>query len=89
MTPAANVRHFLIVYDAASGDVEVDDLGRDLSAAMQRYRAVDRAELERGMPRREVVLLNADSIETLKRTHSHYFNRKPFDRAFGYAAAKQ
>lgn len=67
----AEIQHFLIVYDIPSGKVEVRDFGTDYDAAQTAY-----AEVEGEMRDRDdldIVLVGADSLETVKRTHSSYF----------------
>jgi hypothetical protein len=70
---------FLIIYNRATGEVEV----REYSAE-DRARALNdrfaRELVERKSPFVEVVLLGADSLEDLKRTHSRYF-RNPAEIA--------
>lgn len=63
--------HFLLVYNIELGRlVEWKDY-TDSSEAVARY-----AELEReyaGQGKFEIVLLGANSLETIKRTHGQYF----------------
>ena len=71
----ADVHHFLITYDLSDGSVVVREFGLDYEAAVAAY-----GDLERELSddsKFEVVLLSADSIETLKRTHSSYFGTEP------------
>lgn len=66
------LRHFLLVYD----------LGAQCLVSQQQFvdgdeAAVANAALERqhkGRDDLEIVLVGADSIETIKRTHTHYFD---------------
>jgi hypothetical protein len=66
------MRYFLVVYNRSTGAVEVKDF-----AASQRERALEerfaRELTERGRSEIEVVLLGAESLAALKRTHSRYF----------------
>ena len=67
----ADIQHFLIVYDIPTGKAQVRDFGTDYDAAQAAY-----AELEGELRDRDdldIVLLGADSLETIKRTHSSYF----------------
>ena len=67
----ADIRHFLIVYDIPTGKAKVRDFGTDYDGAMEAY-----AEIEgetRGRDDLDIVLVGADSLETVKRTHSSYF----------------
>jgi hypothetical protein len=68
----ADIRHYLIVYDIPTSKGKVRDFGTDYDAAIAAYFEIegemrDRADLD-------IVLLGADSLETLKRTHSSYFD---------------
>ncbi len=68
-----DIKHFLIVYDIASANTDVRPYGTDYDAALKAY---ERAEQEaRDHADVEVVLLSADSLETIKRTHSSYFHK--------------
>lgn len=74
------LRHYLLIYDLNAGLlVEQLDLGEDGEAAAAEY---SRREAEyRGQDGFEIVLVGADSIETIRETHAHYFNGKG-DQAF-------
>jgi hypothetical protein len=68
----ADIRHFLIVYDIPTSKASVRDFGTDYDAALAAY-----AEIEgemRGRDDLDIVLVGADSLETVKRTHSSYFD---------------
>ena len=68
----ADIRHYLIVYDIPAGKAQVRDFGTDYGGAMAAY-----AEIEGEMRDRsdlDIVLVGADSLETVKRTHSSYFD---------------
>jgi len=67
----AQINHFLVVYDIANGLAHVDSFKRDYEAALVAYAEAE--ELHRHDANVEVVLLGSDSIETLERTHSSYF----------------
>jgi hypothetical protein len=66
------VHQFLLIYNAATQRlVEAMDLGSNTSDAILAY-----AECEQkysGNRDIEVVLIGSDSIETIKKTHGHYF----------------
>jgi hypothetical protein len=67
----ADIRHFLIVFDIPTGKAKVRDFGTDYDGAMEAY-----AEIEgemRGRDDLDIVLVGADSLETVRRTHSSYF----------------
>jgi hypothetical protein len=76
------IHHFLVVYDIPAHEANVDDrYGSDYDAAIAAYTQAE--ETYRGRDDVEVVLLSADSIETIKRTHSSYFStREGFERFF-------
>jgi hypothetical protein len=79
----ASINHFLVVYDIRHGLAHVDAYGRDYDAALAAYAEAE--ELHRDDGNVEVVLLGSDSIETLERTHSSYFElaEKHVDRLVG------
>lgn len=66
-----DLNHFLVVYRISLAKAEVRPFGHDYESAVNAY---NEAEAEhRETPDVEVVLLGSDSLETLKRTHSSYF----------------
>lgn len=68
-----DIKHFLVVYDIKTSEAKVQDFGTDYDAAMAAY-----AETEEQMRDRDdldIVLLSADSLATVKRTHSSYFKK--------------
>jgi hypothetical protein len=70
MTPD-EIKHFLVVFDPDSGDVEVRSFDTDYEAAQAAYAD---AEKENGLAAKlDIVLLSADSQETIEQTHSSYF----------------
>ena len=66
------MKSFLVVYDRRSGDLEIREYADDAEEQALRDR-FERELAERGRSDVEVVLFYSDSIETLKKTHSHYF----------------
>lgn len=66
-----DLRHFLVVYHIAAGHADVVQFERDYESALLAYN--DAEEKHRNDPDMEVVLLGSDSIATLERTHSSYF----------------
>jgi hypothetical protein len=70
MSPA-DIKHFLILYDIPSAHAEVRPYGTDYDAALEAYEQAERDTRDRSDV--EVVLLSADSLDTIKRTHSSYF----------------
>lgn len=77
MSPADDIKHFLVTRDVAKSTTTVVEFGTDYDAAQRAY---EEAEQEvRGRADLDVVLLGADSLETIKRTHSSYFEPNPLD----------
>jgi len=76
--------HYLLIYDIDLGHLVDTEEFTDAAKAVARY-----AELERiyaGQERFEVVLVGADSIETIKRTHGQYFDGAADPQASPYLA---
>lgn len=69
------INHFLVIYDPATGNVEVKRFGSDYDAAQAAYAKLEEASRIAGDDR-DIVLLSADSLETIKQTHSSYFGGK-------------
>ena len=66
------IKHFLVIYDPATSEVEVQRFGTDYDTAQTAYAEAERAN---GMAAKlDIVLLSADSQETIEQTHSSYFN---------------
>lgn len=70
--------YFLLIYDVPARSVEVEPFEGNVEAALDRY-AVLEAE-HRDEEAVEVVLVGADSLETVKRTHGHYFDQGAIDQ---------
>ena len=66
------IKHFLVVYDPAAEETEVRAFGTNYDAAQAAYADAERAN-EAAESALDIVLLSADSLETIKRTHSSYF----------------
>jgi hypothetical protein len=64
-------QYFILVYDLAMRHVDVHAYGDDVEEANRAYSIL---EDEHAGGKYEVVLVGADSIETIKRTHSPYFS---------------
>ena len=60
--------HWLIVYDRDRGQLLRCDKYSDASAALS-----ERFRLEQAGATEEIVVLGADSIDALRRTHGRYF----------------
>jgi adenosine deaminase len=66
------IKHFLISFDPTTGDTKVQSFDTDYDAAQSAY---SKAEQESGMESNlDIVLISADSLETIKQTHSSYFS---------------
>jgi predicted metal-dependent HD superfamily phosphohydrolase len=66
------LQHFLLVYDlGAQRLIKQQEFG-DGDEAAAAYAALERHYKDRDDL--EIVLVGADSIETIKRTHAHYFD---------------
>ncbi len=72
------IRHFLVLYDIGAASAKVQRFD-DYEEAVAAY-----SKLEEDLRDRkdvDIVLLSADSIETIRRTHSSYFEtRESFER---------
>lgn len=63
--------HYLLTYDSRTGQLGVQQFD-DPSEATAAYGEAERAHLDdREL---EIVLIGADSLETIKQTHGHYFS---------------
>ena len=67
------LRHFLLVYDLNAQRLISQRDFEDGGEAADAYAALEREY--QGQGDFEVVLVGADSIETIRRTHAHYFDR--------------
>lgn len=66
------LEHFLIIFDTRRQELrEALQLGPDADAAINAYSEYEQDY--RDEPSVEIVLIGADSIDTIRRTHSHYF----------------
>jgi hypothetical protein len=66
------IHHFLLIYSLAEHRLlDASDLGHDVSAAIARY--ADCEAKYRGQDGIEIVLIGADSLDTVRQTHPHYF----------------
>lgn len=78
-TSAEDIQHFLVVYDVLLSVAAVEEFGTDYERALEAYS--EREREHRLDPAVEVVLLGADSLDTVRKTHSSYFLR-PGEHAF-------
>jgi hypothetical protein len=63
--------YFILTYNLATREVEVDEWGADDVGAAAAYTV--REQQFQDHDDVEVVLVGADSLDTVKLTHSHYF----------------
>ncbi len=71
------ILHFLIVYNRKTDELlRFEPFGRDVNRATEEYTATEREYRDREDHEDfEIVLVGADSRETLEVTHSRYFKR--------------
>ncbi|MGP4058773.1 hypothetical protein ACTWP6_28800 [Mycobacterium sp. 4D054] len=67
-----DVVYFLLVYSFDSNQLVYQEECDDREAAIAAYDAMER-QYRGTLDRFEVVLIGADSIETVMKTHGHYF----------------
>lgn len=68
------LHHFLLIYNVKTQLlVDAKDLGVDMDAAVTAY--ADCEDRYSGNRDIEVVLIGSDSIETVMKTHGHYFGQ--------------
>ena len=66
------LEHFLIIFDPGNGETRVQSFGTNYDAAQAAYSAAENDNLaDAGL---DIVLISADSLETIEQTHSSYFN---------------
>ncbi|RJF41139.1 hypothetical protein D4740_09440 [Actinomyces sp. 2119] len=66
-----HMKQFLLIDDRDRDELIHQEFGQDVDAATTAYRA---AEIEyHDQPQMNIVLVGADSLETVKVTHSTYF----------------
>lgn len=66
------LQHFLLVYDLVAQRLIKQQEFSDGDEAATAYAALEREY--KGRDDLEIVLVGADSIETIMRTHAHYFD---------------
>lgn len=67
--------HFLLVYDRQQGKLVVQRPYTDPHEAVQAYEAMEKQH--RDDRHMEIVLVGADSLETIMLTHGNYFDAVP------------
>ncbi|GAA4325388.1 Hypothetical protein KLENKIAIHU_439 [Klenkia terrae] len=68
--------HFLLVFDHAKGELVSQEQFREAPRAADAYSAAE--QKYRDEKDLEIVLVGADSIETIQITHGQYFSASPF-----------
>ncbi|EPH06254.1 hypothetical protein HMPREF1531_00904 [Propionibacterium sp. oral taxon 192 str. F0372] len=72
MTTESDIKNFLLVYNRRTGTLEERlSFGNDADAALARYRDLEREH--RSDRSYDIVLVGADSIDSVMITHSNYF----------------
>jgi hypothetical protein len=66
-----DTKHFLITLDPATRRTDVREFGTDYDAAQTAYGEAERADSEGLL---NIVLIGADSLATIEKTHSSYFS---------------
>ncbi len=66
------MKSFLIIYNRLSGKVDVQEFAVPSEAIQARMDYEIHSK-----PGKEVVVLRSDSLDSVKRTHSHYFHTVP------------
>lgn len=74
----ADIKHFLVTRDVTRQATTVEEFSTDYDAAQHAYQEAE--QQARGRADLDVVLLSADSLDTIKRTHSSYFEPKSLDK---------
>jgi hypothetical protein len=67
--------HFLLVYDRSKQELVFEQAYSDPAEALHEYEAME--ERHRDERHMEIVLVGADSIETVKLTHGNYWTKDP------------
>ena len=67
--------HFLLVYDRSQQRLVLEQPYTDPAVALKAYEEME--ERHRHDTDKEIVLVGADSIETVRLTHGNYFDAEP------------
>jgi hypothetical protein len=76
--------HFLLVYDRHQQKLVFEKAYSNAAEALRAYE--EKEERHRGDNQMEIVLVGADSIETVRLTHGNYFDEKAEPQASPYLA---
>lgn len=77
MSPADDIKHFLVTRDVTRRKTTVVEFGTDYEVAQHAYQEAE--QQAHGRKDLDVVLFSADSLETVKLTHASYFEPKSLD----------
>ena len=69
---ASEIQHFLLIYDIPARATRVRNFGTDYDAAQAAYAQIEAETCDRDDL--DIVLVGADSLEAVRRTHSSYFH---------------
>lgn len=69
-----DIKHFLVTRDPKKQKTTVEEFGTDYKKALDAYEEAEKQAWGTGL---DVVLLGSGSLETIKRTHSSYFDEEP------------
>lgn len=68
----STIKHFLFIYDRKQDrSISVDEFGEDVDEAVIAYRAAE--ILYANEPWIDIVLIGSNSLQTIRKTHSTYF----------------
>lgn len=65
------MKHFLLIFDHAQGALQSSTMFEDARKAIEAYSKAEREHAE--AKDLEIVLIGADSLKTVQRTHANYF----------------
>lgn len=72
MEALSPVKHFLFIYDRKQDrSISIDPYGENVDDAVDAYRTAEILHAEE--PWIDIVLIGSDSLATIKKTHSTYF----------------
>lgn len=67
------IQHFLLVFDHSRGELlDTVEFGQDAKRATEEYAKAEKQY--RGSDMIEIVLVGADSLDTVRLTHANYFD---------------
>lgn len=70
----SDIKHFLLVFDHSKNELILEkDFGTDIDSATDEYARQEQAYRDSNVI--DIVLIGSDSIETVKVTHSTYFEK--------------